>query len=291
MTEDAQIVVEKKLRRAREVGMVESISDTLEAIGRLHDESETFSCFRGHGSIEWIASPSIFRQSQRVLNSEYLMVRDLVSRYPDHFINDRTMFDRLVRMQHFGLPTRLLDVTSNPLVALYFTVAEEPEIDGSLIIFRVSAERKKYYDSDSVSCVCNLANLKNSEKEIIENTPAKKISEFMKLNPAQRLYQFIREEKPHFRPDIQKEDLFRQYYVVAKQNNARIIAQNGAFLAFGLKWDHGSSFGDDIKAFSLRVPKLKKSAIKDELGTIGIHAGALFPEIDRAAAQIIETYR
>nr|WP_257627200.1 FRG domain-containing protein [Enterobacter roggenkampii] len=24
------------------------------------------------------------------------------------------MFDRLVRMQHFGLPTRLLDVTSNP---------------------------------------------------------------------------------------------------------------------------------------------------------------------------------
>jgi hypothetical protein len=193
-------------------------------------------------------------------------------------------------MQHFGLPTRLLDVTSNPLVGLYFTVDEIPDEDGSLIIFRVSAERKKYYDSDSISCVCNLANLKSSEKEIIEKTSATKISDFMRLNPAQRLYQFIREEKPHFRPEIQKDDLFRQYYVVAKQNNARIIAQNGAFLAFGLKWDSGSSFGNDIQAYSLRIPAARKLEIRKELAMIGIDAGALFPEIDRAAAQIVENY-
>jgi len=39
------------------------------------------------------------------------------------------MFDRLVRMQHFELPTRLLDATTNPLVALYFASAEYEEND------------------------------------------------------------------------------------------------------------------------------------------------------------------
>ncbi|MBW4236742.1 FRG domain-containing protein [Enterobacter roggenkampii] len=46
--------------------------------------------------------------------SEDLAVRDIVSLHPNEFSSDKTMFDRLVRMQHFGLPTRLLDVTSNP---------------------------------------------------------------------------------------------------------------------------------------------------------------------------------
>ncbi|SIO21684.1 FRG domain-containing protein [Parasphingorhabdus marina DSM 22363] len=281
----------KQKNRPREIGLVDSVSDALIRVQKLSDESDTFSCYRGHGSISWTATPSIFRQSQRILSSEYTIVRDLVSRYPDHFLHDNTMFDRLVRMQHFGLPTRLMDVTSNPLVGLYFAVTECENEDGSLIIYRISADRKKYYDSDSVSCVCNLANLKMSEKEILENTTASNISDFHKLHPTDRLLQFIREEKPHFQARIKKDDLFRPYYVVAKQNNARIIAQSGAFLAFGLKLEDSSAFSKEISSYSIRIPKNAKKKIRNELRAIGIDAGTLFPEIDRAAAQIVENYK
>ena len=55
----------------------------------------------------------------------------------------------LAQLQHFGGPTRLLDVSLNPLMALWFAVEErwtsagdiEPEVDGRLFAFDVTERR------------------------------------------------------------------------------------------------------------------------------------------------------
>jgi hypothetical protein len=78
-----------------------------------------FKCYRGQRDASWENIPGLLRPDLAKLHeNEKRAVRDLISVHPNEFATDTTMFDRLVRMQHFGLPTRLLDVSLNPLVAL-----------------------------------------------------------------------------------------------------------------------------------------------------------------------------
>ncbi|OAE38518.1 hypothetical protein A7J42_16485 [Brucella intermedia] len=70
--------------------------------------------------------------------SEDRLCKELLIAHHDEFHGDDYCFDRLVRMQHYGLPTRLLDISGNPLVALFFACSCKPdqlEIDGEVIIF------------------------------------------------------------------------------------------------------------------------------------------------------------
>ncbi len=53
----------------------------------------------------------------------------LDSRIPEHDI------DSLVYAQHNGLPTRLLDWSSNPLVALYFACSKDFDADGKVFVY------------------------------------------------------------------------------------------------------------------------------------------------------------
>ncbi len=75
--------------------------------------------FRGHSNINYGIQPSLFRDP-RLYKNEYMMYQELVIRCPESFTSCQTHLDFLVEMQHYGLPTRLLDFSLNPLVALYF---------------------------------------------------------------------------------------------------------------------------------------------------------------------------
>ena len=105
-----------------------TLTDFIEEFAQYSSSSSYLKCFRGQRDSSWPNVAGIFRPDlKELLENEKRAVRDLISVHPHEFASDETMFDKLVRMQHFGLPTRLLDVSLNALVALYFATDPGPD--------------------------------------------------------------------------------------------------------------------------------------------------------------------
>lgn len=277
-----------------------SLTDYIGDVKSLTADRSRRYAFRGEANSSWPLYPGIMRDRYRRLwREERRATRDLISVHPSEFLDDQSMFDRLVRMQHFGLPTRLLDVTINPLVALFN--ATEPHIDENNVstnvrVYRFSIPQhyEKYFDSDTVSCLSNLSNMSEDECNYIHanhNSPYEDFNNTEKHKPVDRLVQFIRSEKPSFRAQIDGRELTDVWYVIPKLSNRRIIAQSGAFLIYGLCRDpkrylhpNGIAHRETI------IPESEKSNIRNELASLGITESTLFPEIDKAADLIRRKY-
>jgi len=279
------------------------ISSFISEITKYASSSHDLKCYRGQQDASWPAVPSLMRPDLVGLERcEKRAIRDLMSVHPNEFNEDRTMFDRLVRMQHFGLPTRLMDVSVNPLIALYFATEESSDheaLDGCVVALSVPSEREKYYDSDSVACIANLANMTADEKDAIIalrgsrelGTPSRDERTRVNEDPTiQRLHQFIKEEKPHFLPIINPIDLFKPYYVHPKMSNRRILAQSGGFIISGLTPPVPIKFAKRIETTLYVVPANKKQGIRESLKLLGINESTVYPELDRAAKRIKNTY-
>ena len=105
---------------------VNSVLEFIEKIVQLDKEEGTETFYRGHANRDWELLPSIFRTPNGV-EKEHLLFRDMVAHEPQSFSECKSALDYLVQMQHYGLPTRLLDMTTNPLVALYFACQPTPD--------------------------------------------------------------------------------------------------------------------------------------------------------------------
>ena len=109
--------------------------------------------------------PGVYRNDQWIENESYIF-NEAIRTFPDQFRNDRTTFEKLTRMQHYGYATRLLDVTPKIATALAMVLQPDGKGDthmdetGFIHVYRVRKDRIKYSTGDTVTALANLARIK-----------------------------------------------------------------------------------------------------------------------------------
>ena len=249
--------------------------------------------FRGHQNMNYQMTPSLFRNPDMAVREDAIYKQTLIE-YPADFYNCKTHFEKLVKMQHYQVCTRLLDLTTNPLVALFFACEDATRDTGQVLVFE-SREAPLFPDRDKVSMLSSLGFLKEDTRKALRKESAET---FSSSAAAAMLLHEIQRELPAFQPGIKQKDLRKVLLVQAAMDNIRIQRQNGLFFLCG------NYASDDEELQSVLRNKLlhhegkqmvfyikKKEQLLDELKLVHMSHKDLYGNLQEAAWDIMHSAR
>lgn len=243
---------------------VTSIIDYLEKV-QAHYQDKELLWFRGQGKDYEKLQPKLLRNVNGIDLEESIFYRFQSQAIPLLDSIPNSYFEWLFVMQHFGLPTRLLDWSTDALIALSFAVMNRREgQDYNAVVyclepyklnneFRVNYEKPERF----------LPNIIMSEVETIFGLKGTK----------------------HYRFPLA---------CVGPLNNIRIVAQKGAFTIFparkneDISLKHLSNLGDFIT--SIEIDKASIPQIQNELRKLGITQNSIYPSLENLSSMISQEF-
>lgn len=248
--------------------------------------------------------PGVYYALDR-LKHESDIFNEALRAFPEEFAKDRTTFEKLVRMEHYGYPTRLMNVTPKLMTALgvvrsegYAPNAEDDEQNGYIHVYRVRESRIKYGTSDTVTALSNLARLK-SERVTMDNLCY--LAAECKNDRAGFFW-----EKGSKTSEELLHDIHKVWCVHPMANNIRVNFQVGEFFLFGCDeqkkclettFDESDYDREDATSYGIArigvfaVNPSAKRELEDFRTTLDIGDERLYPDFEHHSKMIRDKYK
>lgn len=242
---------------------ITKLHELLEHIEKSLEASAGTRWFRGSSSFERHSlMPSLMRhpdivagQADPLVMEERLSTRLKQTSPPFLLHKPDSAYDWLFLAQHFGVPTRLLDWTENPFIALYFALSSNSTDTPVVWAFDPLLWDKKSLNSPNLPRIPDPA-----------DTTAKNFLDNLKDPLAPRVHSIA---------------------IHSMHTNPRVVAQRGTFTVFGLDQTpmEKMAFAKDCLTSFLIEPSVKQE-LHQKLLSVGYTHSVVYPDLSGLGIEI-----
>jgi len=245
---------------------ISSVASLLEVLPGLYKGGKTI-WFRGHANHRWHLEPSLARF--RKLNHEMQLIKRFKQnafQFLDLVPKDE--WEWIFLMQHYRVPTRLLDWTESPLIALYFAVSDKAV--------------KRVQTAAALWC---LYPQKLNEISGLALDPPGDIPAF---GDERELNDYL-PTNVHAQQPTSKNPLA----IIAPRQFERISAQQGVFTILHRKAiridELRDASGNQSHLVKIKIPQGAVLKLRKELGYLRINKLTVFPQLEHVAETAMES--
>jgi len=248
---------------------ISSISDFVKHVDCLSNLRDLW--FRGVPNAKHLPVPGIIRLG--AMDVESSLEHDFLVSYKSYVNNvNLNPWELYALMQHHGLPTRLLDWSESPLVALYFALTSEPTSTAHRAVWVLNPYdlNKKTLGIDRLFCPAVM----NSKKINCEDSEVN-INSYL---------------PPHLKGDSVGDLPELPIAINTTQHIKRVSSQKGCFTVHGSKSEGIHTYLDNHESFQMiriSVPsKPVRENMIDTLASLGVNEEFIYQDLDALCRRI-----